>query len=369
MARERILVAMSGGVDSSVAALLLKEAGHDVVGVFLRNGVKAPERGRPGHQGCCSVEDAADARRVADALGIPFYALDYREGFGRLVDHFVASYNRGETPSPCVLCNQWLKFGSLVALARELGAAAVATGHYARLAPRADGRLALRRAADAAKDQTYFLASLSQEQLARSRFPVGELTKAEVRERARRAGLRTAEKPESMEICFVPDGDYRRLIAERAPGALAEGAIVDERGREVGRHGGFQTFTIGQRRGLGIGGLAEPAYVTAIDPARNLVTIGPRASLARRGLVGERVVWGGRGTPPAGEWVRCTAQVRHRHRPAPAAARALADGRVEVRFDEPVDAIAPGQALALYDGDEVVAGGWIATATPAYPSA
>jgi tRNA-specific 2-thiouridylase len=357
----RILVAMSGGVDSSVAALLLKEAGFDVVGLFLRNGVTAPAQGaRPGRQGCCSVEDANDARRVALRLGIPFYALDYGEGFGRLIDYFVDSYNRGETPAPCVLCNQWLKFGSLLAFAREIGAEAVATGHYARVEARPGGRFALRRAADPAKDQSYFLASLAQEQLARSRFPVGHLSKAEVREIARRAGLPTAEKPESMEICFVPGGDYRRLIEERAPGALREGDIVDEAGRPLGRHGGHQRFTIGQRRGVGLA-RGEPAYVTAIDAARNLVTIGPRAALARREVAGERMIWGGRGAPAAGEAVRCLAQVRHRHRAGPAVARAegAGGGRVRVVFDAPVEAIAPGQALVLYDGDEVIAGGFI----------
>ncbi len=368
--RERVLVAMSGGVDSSVAAFLLREAGCDVVGLFLRNGVSSEGRAGSLRQGCCSVEDALDARRVADRLGIPFYALDYKEGFGRLIDYFVDSYNRGETPSPCVLCNQWLKFGSLLAFAREIGAAAVATGHYARVERTGGGggagRYALRRAADRAKDQTYFLASLSQEQLAAARFPVGGLTKPEVREIARRAGLRVAEKPESMEICFVPGGDYRRLLAERAAGALRAGEIRDERDRAVGTHAGYQTVTVGQRRGLGLA-LGRPAYVTEIDPARNLVRVGPREALARRALRGERMTWVSRDPPAPGEEVRCEAQVRHRHPPAPATARALDEGgaTVEVRFDRPVEAIAPGQALVLYEGDYVLAGGWIAREPPA----
>jgi tRNA-specific 2-thiouridylase len=359
---ERVVVAMSGGVDSSVAALLLKEAGCEPIGLFLRNGVSAPkgEGARPGRQGCCSVEDAQDARRVAVRLGIPFYALDYRERFERLIESFVASYQRGETPSPCVLCNQWLKFGSLLEFARDIGAAGVATGHYARTERRPDGRTALLRAKDGAKDQSYFLASLSQEQLAACRFPLGDLSKPEVREIARRAGLPTAEKPESMEICFVPGGDYRRLLEERAPGSLRPGPIVDERGRTVGEHAGFQTVTIGQRRGLGLA-LGVPAYVTEIDPARNLVRIGPRAALGRRSLCAERTTWVSREAPRAGEEIRCEAQVRHRHRAAPAVARALDRGgeRIEVRFDEPVEAVAPGQAVVLYAGDEVIAGGWI----------
>ena len=360
--RERILVAMSGGVDSSVAALLLQQAGFEVVGLFLRNGVKAPEGGgRPGHQGCCSVDDAHDAARVADLLGIAFYALDYKDGFERLIESFVDSYGRGETPSPCVLCNQWLKFGSLLEFSRKIGASAVATGHYARTVVRPDGRVALLRAADRAKDQSYFLASLSQQQLSACRFPLGHLTKPAVRELARGAGLRTAEKAESMEICFVPGGDYRRLLEERAPGSLRPGPIVDEEGAEVGTHDGFQGFTIGQRKGLGVA-RGAPAYVTEIDPSRNLVRIGTRPALARRDLLARDVVWGGRGEPSPGEAIRCQVQVRHRHAPAPASARREPDGRVRVDFDEPIDAIAPGQAVVLSLGDEILAGGWIAGA-------
>ncbi len=360
MVRERVVAAMSGGVDSSVTALLLKEAGHDVVGLFLKNGVSAPSDARPGHQGCCSVEDAGDARRVADALQIPFYALDYGDEFDRLIDRFVADYGAGRTPSPCVLCNQRLKFGSLGEFARRIGATAVATGHYAQVERAPSGRFALRRAADRAKDQTYFLASLSQDQLAACRFPVGGMTKPEVREIARRAGLRTAEKPESMEICFVPGGDYRRVLEERAPGSLRPGEIVDEGGRVLGRHAGHQGFTIGQRRGLGLAAPA-PVYVTAIDAPANRIVVGPREALGRRELVATDVVWGAGDAPPPGETVRCAAQVRSRHAPAPAAAEALPDGRVRVRFDAPVDAIAPGQAVALYDeaGEVVLAGGFI----------
>ncbi len=356
MAKERVVAAMSGGVDSSVAALLLTEAGHDVVGLFLKNGVQAG--GRAGRQGCCSVEDAADARRVADALGIPFYALDYGGEFERLIDRFVAEYNAGRTPSPCVLCNQWLKFGALVEFARKLGASAVATGHYARIERREDGRRVLLRAVDRAKDQSYFLAGLTPAQLAWARFPVGGRSKPEVREIARRAGLRVAEKPESMEICFVPGGDYRRLLEERAPGSLRPGEIVDESGRAIGSHGGFQGFTIGQRRGLGLA-LTQPAYVTSIDAARNRLVVGPWAALARDELLADGVVWVSRNPPAIGEAIRCAAQVRHRHVPAAATATLEQGGRLRVRFDRPVDAIAPGQVVALYDGDVVLGGGFI----------
>jgi tRNA-specific 2-thiouridylase len=360
--RERVVVAMSGGVDSSVAALLEREAGRDVVGLFLRNGVTGDAHAaRPGHQGCCSVEDAADARRVADALGIDFYALDYGGEFERLIESFVDDYAAGRTPSPCVLCNRWLKFGSLVAFARRIGASAVATGHYARISETPGGPRRLLRAADRAKDQSYFLAGLAPEQLAWCRFPVGGMTKDEVRARARAAGLRTAEKPESMEICFVPGGDYRTLVASRAPGAMREGEVVDESGAVLGRHGGHAAFTIGQRRGIGVAA-AAPRYVTAIDPRRNLVVVGPRASLAKESLTADRFVWTSRGAPPAGESIDCAAQIRHRHVPAPAIADALPDGRVRVRFAAPVEAAAPGQAVALYDGDVVLGGGFIAEA-------
>jgi tRNA-uridine 2-sulfurtransferase len=362
--RKRIVAAMSGGVDSSVAALLLQEAGYDVVGLFLKNGVKAPEPGqgsRPGRQGCCSIDDAADARRVADALRIPFYALDYGREFSRIIEYFVDEYNSGKTPSPCVLCNTWLKFGTLVEFAKKLGAEAVATGHYARVdVLEGDGpRYALRRAADRAKDQTYFLSGLTQEQLAWCRFPVGGLTKPEVREIARRADLRVAEKPESMEICFVPTGDYRRVLEERAPGSLREGDIVDEDGNALGRHGGFQGFTIGQRKGLKLA-MAEPTYVTGLDPGQNRVIVGPREALAREELIAEKVVWGSRVAPAVGDKIPCAVQIRHRHTPVPATAEVEADGRVRVRFDRPVDAIAAGQAVALYDGEYVLAGGFIA---------
>ncbi|GIW71703.1 MAG: tRNA-specific 2-thiouridylase MnmA [Planctomycetota bacterium] len=387
---ERVVVAMSGGVDSSVAAWLLVQAGCEVIGLFLRNGIEAPAaqagadgaeakagcasgaagagggaRQRRLRQGCCSVADAADARRVADALGIPFYALDYSEPFARLIEYFVDSYQRGETPSPCVLCNTWLKFGTLLEFAERLGAVAVATGHYARRllpseqARAAGGRLGLLRARDRDKDQSYFLAGLDQHQLARCRFPLGEYTKAEVRALARQAGLKTADKPESMEICFVPGGDYRRLIAARRPGSVRPGEVVDTEGRVLGMHAGYQGYTVGQRRGLGLGGTGRALYVTRVEPATNRVVVGPRNLLARRDLLAERVNWVVE-PPEVGEPLRCEAQVRHRHRAAAATARRLADGRVHVRFEAPVEAIAPGQAVVLYRGERVLAGGWIA---------
>ncbi len=365
-AGERVVVAMSGGVDSSVAALLAQRAGWQPVGVFLRSGVHSDADAHSGSggrrrlkQGCCSVRDALDARRVADRLRLPFYALDYSDSFGRLVEHFVESYERGETPSPCVLCNTWLKFGRLLEFARDIGARAIVTGHYARRVAGRGGRVGLARARDRRKDQSYFLAGLSQDQLAACHFPLGELTKEEVREIAREAGLQTADKPESMEICFVPGGDYRKLLQIERPGSLRPGEIVSEDGRVLGRHEGHQGFTVGQRRGLGIGGAGEPLYVTRTDPRTNRVYVGPRNLLARSRLRAHRMTWVSIAPPPVGAPLRCTAQVRHRHPPAPAVALRRADDTLEVRFDEPVEAIAPGQALALFDGDLVLAGGWI----------
>jgi tRNA-specific 2-thiouridylase len=356
---ERVVVAMSGGVDSSVACLLMKEQGYDCVGLFLKNGISAGPNASHFKQGCCSVEDAGDARRVAEHLGVPFYALDYGDDFGRLIDHFVDEYAAGRTPSPCVHCNTWLKFGKLTAFAQSLGAVAVVTGHYAQRVELPGGRFGLRRAADEAKDQTYFLASLSQEQLRWARFPLAAMTKDEVRDRAEAAGLRTARKPESMEICFVPDGDYRKVLEEHRPGTFREGEIVDhETGRVVGTHQGYPGFTVGQRRGLGVAA-GHPIYVTEIEPATNRVKVGPKNLLARSRLLGERMTWVSVECPEGP--IRCRAQVRHRSEPRLATATPLPGAEVDVALDDSVDAIAPGQALALYAEDEdlVLAGGWI----------
>ncbi len=360
-----VVVAMSGGVDSSVAAARLVDDGHTVTGVFLRNGVAAGSRAASGKQGCCSVGDAADAARVADLLGIAFYSLDFSEGFERIVADFARSYAEGRTPNPCVACNRDLKFGSLLQFADAIGAAAVATGHYASVERRGD-RLGLRMPLDRAKDQTYVLFPLSQAQLARTIFPLSEMTKSETRAVAARRGLPVAEKPESMELCFVPGGDYRAVLAERAPGAVVPGDVVDATtGAVVGRHAGVGTVTIGQRRGLGFAaGVAR--FVTSISVARNEVTVGDADSVLRRSV---RV----RGwnpvsapTPTGGEILRGTAKIRRNHAPQPAEVRSdaeLGDAAVRVDFAEPVKAPAPGQALVLYDDSGfVLGGGWIASA-------
>jgi tRNA-uridine 2-sulfurtransferase len=358
-----VLVAMSGGVDSSAAAALLVDAGHQVTGVFLRNGVAAGPRAAAGKQGCCSVGDAADAARVADVLGVAFYSLDFADGFDRIVDDFVRSYAAGRTPNPCVLCNRDLKFGRLMEFADAIGADAVATGHYAAVADRG-GRAGLRVPVDRAKDQTYVLFPLGQADLRRTVFPLADRTKLETRAFAARRGLPVADKPESMEICFVPGGDYREVVAARAPHALVPGDVVDEAtGAVVGRHAGVGSVTIGQRRGLGVA-TGEPRFVARIDVARNAVIVGDAASVLRRRV---RVAgWNAvaAAAPSPGEAVRGFAKVRRNHAPQPAEMRADpdgGDGAMRVVFDEPVKAPAPGQALVLYDdAGFVLGGGWIA---------
>lgn len=343
----RVLVALSGGVDSSVAALCLLEEGLDVVGVFMRNGV-SDVGVAAAQKSCCSASDARDAAAIADRLGIPFYSVDYREEFDALIDHFAAEYRRGRTPNPCVLCNQHLKFGHLFSLADAVGASHVATGHYARVA---DGRML--RARDADKDQTYYLFGVDRAALPRVRFPLGGMTKAEVRERARRAGLVTAEKPESMEICFVTSGDYRDVVAARG-GRGRPGAFVDESGSQLGEHDGYDGFTVGQRRGLPA--LGTPHYVKEIRPATAEVVLCRRDGLAATRAAVRGVRWLVK--PPTAP-LRAEVKVRARSAPAPAQLVPGADAAVELRFDRPVEAVAPGQAAVFYQGELVLGGGWL----------
>jgi tRNA-specific 2-thiouridylase len=352
---ERIVVGMSGGVDSSVAAARLVQAGHDVVGVTMR---VWPASGAARVAACCGSEAVDDARRVAAALGIPYYALNMADEFERaVIGPFTEDYRRGRTPVPCVACNAQLKFGSLLGRARAWEAAAVATGHYARVArDPGGGRWRLLRARDARKDQSDFLWPLTQAQLASARFPIGELTKDEVREHARRLGLVTADKPESQEICFVPDDDYRAFLRRRDPAAFRPGAIVDRGGRELGRHAGVAGFTIGQRRGLGLTS-ARPLYVVDLDPSTERVMVGEAADLERDRLVVSRVNFIA-GAAPTGP-VRVTAKIRHSQRTAPATLRVLGAGRAEVVFDTPQRAVTPGQSCVWYDADEVLGGGVI----------
>jgi tRNA-specific 2-thiouridylase len=356
----KVLCAMSGGVDSSVAALLLRRAGHEVVGVFLRLGPDAAggELRRGSHRACCSVEDSRDAALVAARLGIPHYSLNYEGEFSRIIDDFVEEYHRGRTPNPCVRCNQWLKFGSLRSAARMLGCDAVATGHYARIEPDGAGRHRLLRGRDAAKDQSYFLFLMPRESLASTMFPVGGLTKGEVRALAREAGLPVSEKPESQEICFVPDDDYREVLRARAPERVRPGRFLDLSGRVLGEHAGYQNFTIGQRRGTGIA-LGKPHYVVGIDPAEGAVTLGEREALRRTEADLSGVEWPSIDPPAPGRTVRIEVQIRHRHRARPASVEVTGDGTAILRFDEPEEAVAPGQAAVFYDGEVLLGGGWI----------
>ena len=342
----RVLAAMSGGVDSSVAALLLQRQGHEVISVFMRNGVAGKSAQE---KSCCSASDARDAAVVADRLGMAFYAVDYAAEFGALMDHFAAEYRRGRTPNPCVLCNQHLKFGHLFRLADDVGADAVATGHYARAH---DGEL--RTARDSSKDQTYYLFGIEREALARTLFPLGDLTKVEVRALAAAAGLVTADKPESMEICFVTSGDYRDVVRARGGGGVA-GRFVDGQGRELGRHDGVDGFTIGQRKGLPA--LGAPHYVAAIDPVTGDVTVVPRDGVEQRVMFVDGVRWL-LDVPTAGATITARVKVRARHEPV-GATIAAEGGRARVEFAAPVAAITPGQAAVFYDGDRVLGGGWI----------
>jgi tRNA-uridine 2-sulfurtransferase len=352
----RVVAAMSGGVDSSVAAALLVDEGHEVIGLSMQ---LYDVSGGPAFGSCCSLDDLHDARRVASALHIPHYLVNLERRFDQqVVSDFVREYVAGRTPIPCAHCNSDLKFTTLLDQARGLGADLVATGHYARIERDANGTYVLRRGADPRKDQSYFLFSLTQEQLAHALFPVGDRPKEAVRQYARARGLPVSEKRDSQEICFIPDHDYAGFVARHAPADVHEGSIVDEQGRILGRHEGIHHFTIGQRRGLGLasGTTGSPMYVLALRPASRQVVVGPRTSLERTTLTTSRVNW--IAEPPVGA-VDCQVQIRYRHEAAKAVVRAQPDGRAAVVFSEPQVAITPGQAAVFYDDDAVVGGGWI----------
>ncbi len=352
----RVVVAMSGGVDSAVAAALLAQAGHDVIGLSMQ--LYDQRDGESGYGSCCSLDDLHDAGRVARRLNIPHYIVNFEQEFQQtVVANFVGEYVAGRTPIPCSHCNSDLKFATLLDRSRAFGADVVATGHYARIGIDPEtGRRVLRRGRDAGKDQSYFLFSLTQEQLSRASFPVGDLSKDAVRGVARGLGLAVADKPDSQEICFVPDGDYAAFIEKQTGDLRSGGAIVNRSGEVLGQHAGVHRFTVGQRKGLGIAA-AEPLYVLQLRPADKTVVVGPRPELERSTLTASQVNWIA-GTPPE-DARRITAQIRHRHQPAPATVRALGENRAAVNFDAPVMAITPGQAVVLYDEDVVVGGGWI----------
>jgi len=371
MPAQTIAVAMSGGVDSSTVAAMLRAEGHTVVGLTMqlwnqrrlagREGMPEQAQGR-----CCSIDDVYDARRVAEDLGIPYYVVNHEERFEQdVVRPFVQEYLSGRTPIPCSLCNNHLKFDQLLVTARQIGADLLATGHYARCEFDAESnRWLLLRAADTAKDQTYFLFGLTQEQLSRTRFPLGHMNKPHVRELARQHGLALAEKPDSQEICFVPGGDYKRFIdayladqGEALPDTSGE--LVTADGKVLGRHEGVHNFTVGQRKGLGVA-TGSPLYVIHINGEKGQVTVGGTDDLSSRQLVARQMNWIAIDELRAP--MRVHAKIRHRHEPAAATMENAANGETLITFDQPQRAVTPGQAVVFYDGDIVVGGGWIAEA-------
>lgn len=388
----RVVLAMSGGVDSSAAAVLLQRQGHEVIGLFMRSGATeeivcrtdadqspaqalisrafsgnegSPARRQAGlpilstkthKQGCCSAADAADARRVADRLDISFHALNFQDSFGRIKDYFADEYLAGRTPNPCVMCNNWLKFGKLWTFAQSVGADRIATGHYARLVDVGEDRPALVRGDDGNKDQSYVLFGINREILDKVVFPVGTYSKAEIRELAADAGLRNAQKPDSQEICFVPDNDYVGFLHRHRDVSGTEGEFVDPQGNVLGRHPGYERFTIGQRRGLGIT-FGEPRFVIRIEPEARRVVLGTKDDLAAQELTAHRLNWLIAEVPDRWE---CRAQIRYQHTAAQAIVERIGADRLRVAFREPQFGVAPGQAVVFYDQNRVLGGGWIA---------
>lgn len=366
---KRVVLAMSGGVDSSAAAHLLLEEGYEVIGVFMRHGEESAQscnledgtnpllpiiQGRTDHkQGCCSASDAMDARRVADKLRIPFYALDLEADFSRIVDYFVDEYTHGRTPNPCVQCNNWIKFGRLFDYADSVDAQFVATGHYAQLVDR-DGERALIRGVDSRKDQSYVLAGIDKKYLTRMLLPVGGFVKPDIRELAGKAGLRVADKRDSQEICFVTSGKHGDFVRARSD-STTSGNFVTTDGTVVGEHPGIENFTIGQRKGLGIA-LGEPHFVTKIDSRTFDVTLGKKEDLASPTLTAKDCNW--LIEPPVGEF-KALAQIRYNSSATPAAVRPIDADSFEVAFDDPASGVAPGQLCVVYQDDRVLGGGWI----------
>ena len=352
---DKVLIAMSGGVDSSVAAFLMKEQGCECIGATMKLfhnediGVKRTKT-------CCSLEDVEDARSVAFRLGIPYYVFNFSDDFkGQVIDRFIAAYERGATPNPCIDCNRYLKFERLYERARILGCDAIVTGHYARI-EQENGRWLLKKSLDESKDQSYVLYSLTQEQLAHTRLPLGAMHKSETRRIAEEQGFYNADKPDSQDICFVPNGDYAGFIARFTGHDCSAGDFVDEEGHVLGRHKGIVHYTVGQRKGLGIAADA-PLYVKQIDAASNRVVLSGNESLFSRELTANDFNWIAYDVPP--RELCATARVRYHQREQAATVTVLGDGRVHLVFDEPQRAITPGQAVVLYDGDTVLGGGTI----------
>jgi len=354
--KERVVVGMSGGVDSSASAALLLEQGYEVIGITLK--LWPQDCVSRAEDKCCGPQAVADARSVSNKLNIPYYLVDEAADFQKQVIHYFAEeYKAGRTPNPCVMCNERLKFGTLISRAKQLGAEKIATGHFARVERRDDGRYLLKCGRDARKDQSYFLFSLKQDQLARTLFPLGELTKSDTRDTARHCGLKTADKDESMEICFVPDKDYGRFLQQSNLVQKHQGDIVDVHGRVLGRHDGIEFYTIGQRKGLGISS-PRPLYVLELDAANNRVIVGDDAALDREEFRVERCNWIPFADPPGP--FEATAKIRYNHAGTQATVTPEPNGSVMVKLHVPQRAITPGQACVFYQDDLVVGGGWIA---------
>lgn len=353
---KRVVVAMSGGVDSSVAAALLVERGYDVVGMMMRLWSEETAAGGAANR-CCTPDQMADARRIADKLGIPFYVLDTKEVFRKtIVQYFIDQHRQGFTPNPCIECNRHIRFDFLLNNALALDADYLATGHYARVAQDEGGRFLLKTGLDDHKDQSYVLSVMGQEQLSKTMFPVGEYAKPEVREIAARFGLPTASKKDSQDLCFLGDGDYRRFLRDYAPEVMAAGPIMRSDGAVVGEHAGLANYTIGQRRGLGVYG-DEPLYVIGINPTANALVVGTADELGGRELTAKRVNWTSGIVPDTP--FHAQAKIRYKAKPAPATVTPLDGGRMRIVFDEPLRDITPGQGAVVYDGDLCLGGGII----------
>lgn len=367
---KKVLVAMSGGVDSSVTAALLAQQGYEVVGCFMRLGSDdrvesgdqacVTDTAKPGHQGCCSVNDASDARLVAAMLDVPFYVLNFRRDFDRVINYFVDEYNAGRTPNPCVRCNDWLKFDKLVAYGKSIDADYIATGHYARIEQSAAGvRLLCGR--DRNKDQSYFLFGIQRQCLKQMLLPIGDMDKSKVRGLAEQLGLPVYNKPDSQEICFVPDNNYVELIKRRTPERVVAGDVLDTHGRVVGQHEGQQQFTIGQRRGVAVA-LGYPVYVVDKDPDANTITVGPKDHLWAAGLWADQTNWFV--DTPLNQTLDCQVKIRHNSPAVPAQVITTDGEAIEVRFQQPQRAVTPGQAVVCYVGEQVIGGGWISKTVP-----